>query len=324
MVQPNPKVVALHTGHPPAALQRIQHHADLHISTPEQLPHTLPGAEILYAWDFRTDALTNAWPHATHLRWIHAASAGVDHLLTPELVNSDITLTNSRGVFDQPIAEYVLGLILTFAKDLHTSIRLQDRKHWKHRETEQIHGKTALIIGTGPIGRAIARQLTAAGLTVNAAGRTARHDPDFGHVHRSTDLAHHAGNYDYLVLAAPLTDQTRNLVDDTVLANCKPTARIINIGRGELIDEPALTTALQHGRIAGAALDVFHTEPLPEDSPLWDMPNVLISPHMAGDTTDWTDALVDLFLTNLRAYTQGSKLRNVVNKKLGYVSETEP
>src|SRR5690606_10789715 len=134
MVQPNPKVVALHTGHPPAALQRIQHHADLHISTPEQLPHTLPGAEILYAWDFLTAALTHDWPHVSRLRCMHAASARVDHLRTPVHLNPDITLSNSHGVFDQPIAEYVLGLTLNFTKDLHTSIRLLDRKHWKHRE----------------------------------------------------------------------------------------------------------------------------------------------------------------------------------------------
>lgn len=321
MVHTRPTVVVLHDGDAPDEMARIAEHAELRYATGDELPKALPGTDAMFVWAFRSQAIADAWPHADSLRWIHAASAGVDRLLFPELRDSEVLLTNSRGVFDQPIAEYVLGTVLTFAKDMHTTLRLQDAKQWKHRVTERIAGKTALVIGTGPIGRTIARQLSAAGLRVTGAGRTARTgDADFGDIHASDDLARVAGDYDYLVVAAPLTPQTHGLINADVLAALRPTARLINVGRGELVDEPALTTALQRHQLAGAALDVFDTEPLPQDSPLWEMPNVLVSPHMSGDTLGWTDELVDLFLTNLRAFTDGTDLRNVVDKHRGYVS----
>ncbi|MGP4016103.1 D-2-hydroxyacid dehydrogenase [Saccharopolyspora sp. 5N708] len=324
MINRTPTVVVLHDGNPPAAMTRIEAHADLRYATADELPTTLPGADVLFVWDFRTGAIADAWPRADALRWMHAASAGVDRLLLPAVRDSEVVVTNSRGVFDQPMAEYVLGTVLAFAKDLHTTLRLQDRKQWQHRVTERIAGKTALVVGTGPIGRAIARQLSAAGLTVAGAGRLARGgDPDFGDVHASADLAEVIGAFDYVVLAAPLTEQTKGLVDAEVLAHCRPTARLINVGRGELVVESDLVTALRAGQLAGAALDVFETEPLPQTSPLWEMPGVLVSPHMSGDTVGWIDELVDLFLANLRSYTEGTQLRNVVDKQRGYVSGTE-
>ncbi|RRO20745.1 D-2-hydroxyacid dehydrogenase [Saccharopolyspora rhizosphaerae] len=321
MIHSRPTVVVLHDGDAPDEMARIADHADLRYATGEQLPQALPGADALFVWAFRSQAIADAWPHADKLRWIHAASAGVDRLLFPELRDSDVALTNSRGVFDQPIAEYVLGTVLTFAKDMHTTLRLQDAKQWKHRVTERLTGRTALVVGTGPIGRAIARQLTAAGLDVAGAGRTARTgDPDFGDIHASDDLARIAGDYDYLVVAAPLTPQTHGLINTDVLTAMRPTARLINVGRGEHVDQPALVEALRQHQIAGAALDVFDTEPLPTDSPLWEMPHVLISPHMSGDTVGWTDELVALFLRNLRAFTGGTDLHNLVDKHRGYPS----
>jgi phosphoglycerate dehydrogenase-like enzyme len=321
MVNTRPTVVVLHDGDAPDEMARIAEHAELRYATGEELPDALPGTDALFVWAFRSQAIADAWPQADKLQWIHAASAGVDRLLFPQLRDSPVQLTNSRGVFDQPIAEYVLGTVLTFAKDMHTTLRLQDAKQWKHRVTERIGGKTALVVGTGPIGRAIARQLTNAGLRVAGAGRTTRTgDPDFGDIHASDDLARVAGDYDYLVVAAPLTPQTHGLINADVLTAMRPSARFINVGRGELVDQPALVTALQQQHIAGAALDVFDTEPLPQDSPLWEMPHVLVSPHMSGDTLGWTDELVDLFLTNLRAFTHGTDLRNVVDKQRGYVT----
>jgi phosphoglycerate dehydrogenase-like enzyme len=219
------------------------------------------------------------------------------------------------------MAEYVLGTVLTFAKDLHTSIRLQDRKRWQHRETERIEGKRALVVGTGPIGRAIAAQLSAAGLAVSGAGRVARDgDPDFGTVHASDDLDEVYGEFDYVVLAAPLTEQTRGMINADALARFAPTARLINVGRGDLVVQEDLVEALAAERLAGAALDVFDTEPLPETSPLWEMPHVLVSPHMSGDTVGWTEELVELFTANLHRYVAGRELRNVVDKHRGYVS----
>ncbi|MGW3469922.1 D-2-hydroxyacid dehydrogenase [Saccharopolyspora sp. NPDC000995] len=324
MISRPPTVVVLHDGNPPAELARIQDHAELRYADADELATALPGADVLFVWDFRSDAITSAWPHADALRWLHAASAGVDHLLFPALRDSEVLLTNSRGVFDRPMAEWVLGAVLTFAKELHTTLRLQDRKQWRHRVTERIEGKSALVVGTGPIGRGIARQLTAAGLSVSGAGRIGRSgDPDFGDVHASSDLAHVIGAFDYVVLAAPLTEQTKGLVDAEVLTHCRPGARLINVGRGELVVETDLIAALRCGKLAGAALDVFETEPLPQTSPLWELPNVLVSPHMSGDTVGWVDELVDLFLANLRSYTDGTQLRNVVDKHRGYVSGTE-
>lgn len=319
-----PTVVVLHDGTHPPAMADAERIAKVRYATEDELPKALPGADVLFVWHFFSDAVAAAWDAATDLRWVHVASAGVDKLLFPGIVRSDVVVTNSRGVFDQPMAEYVLGCVLTFAKDMHTSVRLQDRKRWRHRETERIGNKRALVVGTGPIGRAIARQLTAAGLRVSGAGRTGRSgDPDLGDIHPSTELTDVIGGFDYVVLAAPLTDQTRGMVGRELLTRFKPQARLINVGRGQLVVQDDLVDALAAGELAGAALDVFDSEPLPESSPLWDMPNVLISPHMSGDTVGWTEELVDLFTANLQSYIEGGTLRNVVDKNRGYVSGSE-
>ncbi|WP_067457648.1 D-2-hydroxyacid dehydrogenase [Actinomadura macra] len=285
-----------------------------------ELAAALPDADVLFLWDFWSGALPKAWPSSGGPRWVHIASAGVDRLLFPALIEADTIVTNSRGVFDEPIAEYVLGLVLAFAKDLPATVRLQDERRWRHRETERITGAHALVIGTGPIGRAIGRRLTAAGLGVSGAGRTARaSDPDFGTVHPVELLDEAIIEADYVVLAAPLTEQTRDMIDAAMLDRMKPTARLINVGRGQLVVEDDLIAALRAERIAGAALDVFVDEPLPPSSPLWGMPNVIVSPHMSGDATGWREDLVRVFAGNLRRWIDGRQLRNVVDKNLGYV-----
>ncbi|MBB4935113.1 phosphoglycerate dehydrogenase-like enzyme [Lipingzhangella halophila] len=297
-------------------------------ATADQLSEALPGTQALFVWDLFSEAVTTAWPKADHLRWIHAATAGVDNLMFPGLVDSDVTVTNSRGVFDEPIAEYVLGLVLSFAKDFPRSLDLQRNRLWRHRETERIGGRRALVIGTGPIGRAIARQLSAAGMRVEGAGRTAREsDPDFGTVvQASLDSGAAPGldgalqRADFVVLAAPLTAATQGLMDAAALARMKDTARLINIARGQLVVEDDLVSALREGTIGGAALDVFETEPLPETSPLWDLPEVVISPHMSGDVIGWRSALVELFTDNLGRFLEGRELRNIVDKRRGYVA----
>jgi phosphoglycerate dehydrogenase-like enzyme len=323
MTEDTPTVCVLHAGTCPDELAEIEQLAHVRYADEHELAEALPGADVLFIWAFRSEAVGAAWSRARALRWVHSASAGVDRLLFPDLVDSPVPVTNSRGIFDQPMAEYVLATVLAFAKDLPRTVRLQDHRQWQHRETERVAGKRALVVGTGPIGRAIAGQLSAAGLQVTGAGRTARgQDADFGTVHASTELEAVLPEIDYLVLAAPLTAQTEGLVDARALARCKPTARLINVGRGEQVVQEDLVEALQAGRIAGAALDVFDTEPLPETSPLWEMPNVLISPHMSGDTLGWTDDLVALFCDNLRRYTRGDPLRNVVDKQRGYVADS--
>ncbi|URN10627.1 D-2-hydroxyacid dehydrogenase [Actinomadura madurae] len=289
-----------------------------------ELAEALPGADVLFMWDFLSDALAGAWPASGGPGWVHIASAGVDRLMFPALIESETKVTNSRGVFDEPIAEYVLGLVLAFAKDLPGTLRLQGERRWRHRETERVTGSRALVVGTGPIGRAIGRRLSAAGLAVTGAGRTARDaDPDLGLVHPMERLDEALAEADYVVLAAPLTPRTRGMIDAAALDRMRPSARLINVGRGALVAEPDLVKALRAGRIAGAALDVFEDEPLPPSSPLWDMPNVIVSPHMSGDVIGWRDELVRLFAANLGRYVSGRPLRNVVDKRLGYVGSNQ-
>jgi phosphoglycerate dehydrogenase-like enzyme len=253
---------------------------------------------------------------------VHAASAGVNHVLTPEVVASDLVVTNSRGVFDEPMAEYVLGLALALAKDLPTTLAQQRERRWRHRETERLGDRHVLVAGTGPIGHAIGRKLAAVGMTVTGLGRVARStDPDLGEVVPMSSLSEVLPEADYVVLAAPLTDETRGMINAKALAAMKPTARLINVGRGPLVVQEDLVEALAAGQLAGAALDVFVDEPLPVSSPLWHLPNVIVSPHMSGDVVGWRAELVTLFADNLSRYREGQPLRNVVDKSRGYVRE---
>ncbi|GDY33571.1 2-hydroxyacid dehydrogenase [Gandjariella thermophila] len=280
----------------------------------------MPGTDILFVWDFLSTAVADAWPAADRLRWVHVASAGVDRLLFPELRDSDVVLTNSRGVFEESIAEYVLGLVIAFAKDLVGTVDAQRERRWHHRETERVVGRTALVVGSGPIGRAIARMLRAVGLRVAGVGRAARDgDPDFGTVYPFGSLTDRLPHADFVIAVAPLTEQTEGMFNATTLATMKPSARLINVGRGAHVVTDDLVRALEGGVIAGAALDVFEEEPLPASSPLWSMPNVLVSPHMSGDFVGWLPALAELFVDNFHRWRSGRPLRNVVDKKLGYV-----
>jgi phosphoglycerate dehydrogenase-like enzyme len=211
--------------------------------------------------------------------------------------------------------------VLDIAKDAQTSFRLQQQHRWKHRVTRKIQGQSALVVGTGSIGREIARVFHAVGMEVSGAGRSSRPgDNDFDRIHSSKHLAKIAGAYDYIVLAAPLTAETQGLIGAEVLAAMAPTAHLINVGRGGLVDTDALTQALMSGSIAGAALDVVDPEPLPQGHPLWDMDNVIITPHMSGDTENYLDDLGQLFVDNLRRFCRGKSLENVVDKALGFVA----
>ncbi|MGV0741221.1 D-2-hydroxyacid dehydrogenase [Mycolicibacterium sp. XJ870] len=293
---------------------------DFRYCSADGLAEALHGARALLMWDYFSTALRDAWRGADTLEWIHVTAAGVDTLLFAELRDSDVVVTNARGVFDRPIAEYVLGAVIAYAKGSQRSFDLQQRHQWQHRETRSITGAHALVVGTGSIGREIARLLRAAGLVVRGAGRVARaEDPDFGDVVAAADLATAVGWCDHLVLAAPLTDATRGLVGATVLAAMKPDAHLVNIARGPIVDEAALLAALAAGSIGGATLDVFDTEPLPSDHPLWDAPGAVVTAHMSGDVLGWRDTLAAQFADNARRWLAGRPMLNVVDKKLGYV-----
>ena len=320
-----PRVAVLCGDSRPPDMGAVETTADVRYATGNGLSDALRGAEVLLVWEVLSTAtaVAGSWPAADRLRWVHVASAGVDRLLFPELVRSPVILTNSRGIFDQPIAEYVLGLVLAFAKDLPRTLDLQKERTWRHRESERIDRQDALVVGSGSIGRAIGRLLSAAGMAVSGVGRTARRaDPDLGVIHAAGSLLSLLPRADYVVVAAPLTADTKGMFDAGAFRLMKPSARLINVGRGPIVVADDLITALRSGQIAGAALDVFATEPLPRDDPLWTAPNLVVSPHMAGDFVGWLDALAALFADNFQRWVAGGQLLNVVDKELGYVPST--
>jgi phosphoglycerate dehydrogenase-like enzyme len=311
-------------GAPPPALEPLADKATVRYAMSlEDVARAVEDAEVLLLWDFRAQMLREAWLHARRLRWIHSSGAGVDAVIFPELIASDVILTNSRGVYDRAIAEYVLGLMLAFAKDMWTTADAQRRREWQYRETELLQDRRLLVIGAGGIGRAIARLARAAGMKVEAAARTGRSDPELGPITAVADLGGVLGDADYVVIAAPLTPETRGLFTAAAFERMKPAARLINIGRGAIVDEAALLDALRHKRIAGAALDVFMQEPLPKEHPFWDLPGLVVSPHMCGDFIGWTAAVADLFVKNYLRWRRGEPLLNIVDKALGYVVSSE-
>ncbi|MDT0396810.1 MULTISPECIES: D-2-hydroxyacid dehydrogenase [Streptomyces] len=275
----------------------------------------LPAADVLLVWDFASHAVREAWPgEGPRPRWVHTASAGVDHLLCPELAVSDTVVTNARGIFDRPIAEYVAALVLALAKDLPRTLALQRERTWRHRESRKVAGTRAVVVGSGPIGRAVSGTLTALGVTTALVGRTAR-----AGVHGPDDLDRLLARADWVIAAAPLTSSTRGMFDARRFGVMQPSAHFVNVGRGQLVVQDALAQALRRRWIAGAALDVFETEPLAPDSPLWDLPGLVVSPHMSGDTVGWRDELGEQFVELYELWAAGRPLPNVVDKQRGYV-----
>ncbi|MEW2285444.1 D-2-hydroxyacid dehydrogenase [Streptomyces sp. NPDC047841] len=300
---------------PPPRLGRLTGRARIVRTDAAHLAERLPGADVLLVWDFTSHAVRRAWPgEGPRPRWVHTASAGVDHLMCPELAASDTVVTNARGIFDQPIAEYVAALVLAAAKDLPRTLELQRERVWRHRETRRVAGTRACVVGSGPIGRAIVRTLKALGVTTALVGRV----PRIG-VHGPDDLDRLISRADWVIAAAPLTEQTYRMFDAHRFGVMQPSAFFVNVGRGDLVDEEALARALARRWIAGAALDVFTTEPLPGDSPLWGLPGLVVSPHMSGDTVGWRDELGAQFVELYERWAAGRPLPNVVDKTRGYV-----
>jgi phosphoglycerate dehydrogenase-like enzyme len=284
------------------------------------LSKSLAGADVLLGWNFSARDLSAAWTQVDKLRWIHWCGAGVDAAMFPELVASNVVLTNARGIFDRAMAEYALGAVLAFAKRMPESLRLQQEHTWKYRLSETIEGKRTVIVGVGSIGRAIGRMLGAVGMDVVGVGRHARQGGDaFARIEAITDLDRELQAADYVVLITPLTESTRGLFDAERFAQMRTSARFINLGRGALVDETALIHALSTDQIAGAALDVFTVEPLAQESPFWDMPNVIVSPHNSGDYQGFHAIMARGFLDNFERFASDQALENVVDKNEGFV-----
>lgn len=307
----------------PPGMDAVRELAEVCFASDERsLKESLPGTQVMMVTDFRTEALEAAWPSADRLEWIHATSAGVDALMFPALIDGPVKVTNAQGIFDRTIAEYVLCTILMFSKDFPGSIRLQQAHQWKHRDTERAQGQRVLVVGAGSIGRQISRLVRAVGMESHGIARSARNDdPDFEAVHSNDSLKDQLALADFVVVAAPLTPQTEGLFDRERFQAMKKEARFINIGRGPIVRTNDLIDALNAGEIAGAGLDVFEEEPLPEDHPLWDMENVLITAHMAGDFIGWRGALTEQFVDNFKRWKAGESLFNNVDKKLGYAAK---
>jgi phosphoglycerate dehydrogenase-like enzyme len=283
----------------------------------ELAPH-LDRVDVIFAWNFDRPRLRDVIPRAPHLRWIQSISAGVEDLAFPELGAHGVVLTNAAGIYDPGLAESVLGFLLAFSARILEDARLP-AGDWPTEKIALVRGTTALIVGAGSIGTETGRLLRSAGLRVRGVARTARPPDDvFESIVGPEGLQAELARADHVVNVIPITAATRRMFGAPEFAAMKPTAMFVNIGRGATVDERALIDALDGGAIAGAALDVFEEEPLPTESPLWSMPNVLVSPHRAGDHEGWEADVVALFVHNLRRFVGGEPLRNVVDVELGY------
>lgn len=294
-------------------------HADVRIARTERdLANALAGADVLYAWDYgRMHLIERAWPSAGRLRWIQTSGIGVDGVLTPAVVASDVVVTNTRGVLEAPLAEYVLAMLLHFVKDIGATTALQARREWRHRETETLRDRRALVVGAGGIGREIARLLAAVGMDVTVVARSARSDPQLGRVRGLEQLDTLLSGAEFLVLAVPLTAATRGLFGRERLARLPRGVRVVNVARGPVIDDDALADAVRRGHVGAAVLDVFAAEPLPPDHVFWELDRVIVSPHMAGDVHGWREACVERFVANLRRWVNREPLENVIDKAAG-------
>lgn len=295
----------------------------VNLSTYDEVEEQIRDAEVVISWSLRPEQIRAA----QKLRWIHSPAAAVHQVLSPELVNRDVVVTNGRDVHGPVVAEHVITLVLALAKKLPQAARFQQRHFWGQQEMwetlprpREIAGATLGLVGLGTIGRNAARHASALGMRVIAV----REHPEKGspqgveQVFASSQLDELLAQSDYVVLATPLTEDTQGLIHAGRLAKMKPHACLINVGRGPLVDEAALAQALREHRIGGAALDVFDEEPLPADSPLWDLENLLITPHTAGLTEKQWERQYALIAGNLRRYLNHEPLLAVVDKAKGY------
>jgi phosphoglycerate dehydrogenase-like enzyme len=293
----------------------------------------LEDVEVMLRGRLPADTFDRILARAPALRWVHSATAGVERVLTPASRARGISITNARGVFSRPIAEYVMLMILSAARRLPELLELQDERTWQPLEARELRDVSVGIVGLGSIGRAVGALATAFGCRVIATRRRpeagaetadgAGDEPLPGtlmldRVLPPERLPELLAECDFVVLAAPLTDDTRGIISDAAIAQMKPGAWVINVARGELIDERALSRALREGRLGGAVLDTFQEEPLPSTSPLYDVPNLIITPHTSWSSTRVLERSVGLFCENLRRYAGGQRLVNLVDPSAGY------
>ena len=278
-------------------------------------------AEIVLNWSGSLGLLREVFLMSPHVRWIHSRSAGLEQTLFPELIESEVILTNGSGVFSPSLGEFALAAILYFAKDFRRMIRNQVAGVWEPFDVTMVSGQTLGIVGYGSIGRAIAARARALEMKVLGLRRvlqTPTEDSLIDEVYESKQILEMLPRCDYVVVTLPLTEQTRGFIGDAEFAVLKKNAVVINVGRGPTVDEGAMIKALSQRRIRGAALDVFDQEPLPQGHPFYSLENVLLSPHCADHTFDWLDNAMRFFLEQLKRFRSGETLLNIVDKASGY------
>ena len=284
----------------------------------EAFARAAPRAEALLAWSSDRATLEQVFAAAPRLRWVHSWAAGVEWLLFPALVERDVVLTNTRGVYGDSLAEFALAAMLYFAKDLARMTASQRARRWDPFDVQMLRGATLGLVGYGDIGRKVAALGAAMGMRVLVLRRHPEPSVGAAAPEMVTSKRLLCKRSDYLVLAAPITPETRHLIGRDELDAMGPEAILVNVGRGGLVDQTALVAALQRRAIRGAALDVFETEPLPADDPLYGLDSVLLSPHTADHTATWREEAMRCFLENLRRFRAGEPLLHVVEKASGY------
>jgi phosphoglycerate dehydrogenase-like enzyme len=279
-------------------------------------------ASVLFNWSGSIVLFKKVFAMCPNLLWVHSRSVGLERTLFPELKESSVPLTNGAGVFSASLGEFALGAILYFAKDFRRMIRNQTAGVWEAFDVSRVSGQTVGIIGYGDIGRAIAERVRALGMTVLAVRRhvstSQGAEPLVTQTYTPECRLEMISRCDYVVVAAPLTSETRGMISEAEFAAMKPTAAVINVGRGPVINEEALISVLSSGQIRGAALDVFDHEPLPAGHPFYKLENVLLSPHCADHTPDWLDNAMQFFVEQFERFRKGQALLNIVDKQLGY------
>jgi phosphoglycerate dehydrogenase-like enzyme len=288
----------------------------------EQFEPAAARATVLFNWSGSLALFRKVFGMCPNLSWVHSLSVGLERTLFPDLIESSVPLTNGAGVFSPSLGEFALGAILYFAKDFRRMLRNQMAGVWEAFDVMPVSGHTVGIIGYGDIGRAVAARVRPLGMKVLAVKRHASPlkgaDPLVEQIYTPDRRIEMLPLCDYVVVAAPLTSETRGMIGEPEFAATKPTAVVINVGRGPVINEEALMRALSAGRIKGAALDVFDHEPLPQGHPFYKLENVLLSPHCADHTPDWLDNAMRFFIGQYERFRKGEPLLNIVDKKLGY------
>lgn len=301
-------------------LDRFPHLRVVTLSEDGVVPEDARDAAVLYRAGMPHAALRQALSQLPDLRWIHTASAGFNWVLIPEVVERRIRLTRTAAVLDKPIAEFAVGAALALLKRFPAFFEAQRSRQWSRMlDLRGLHGATVLVIGAGAIGRATARRFRAFETVNLGLKRDPVPLPEFDEVRPPSDLMALLARADVVVVACPLTPETRHLIGEAQLAALRPSAIIVNVARGEVIVEDALVAALAAGRLAGAALDVFTVEPLPPESPLWTLDNVILTPHVSYvDPRNHADAL-DEFCDNLQRFIDGEPLQHEIKSyDLGY------